>query len=212
MKHWVIAGGALAVFAGHASADVLFDNFGPGDTYALDIGATLAYGGPLGGETHEAAVAFTVTGGNYYLDSAEFAVLHNWGPDLVYANIHSDLESAPGTIIAGTTATGVTQPFEWAPPMVATFDDNILLEDGETYWLALRTEETDALLSWAHNVTDDFGLRAWRINEGPWNTAFGEPGTDSQRGVFRINATPIPAPGAIMLLACGALAMRRRRA
>src|SRR5690606_2729385 len=42
-----------------ASADVLFDNFGPGDTYSLDRGQTLAYGGPLGGDVYQAAVPIT---------------------------------------------------------------------------------------------------------------------------------------------------------
>ena len=201
----------LATFAAPAHADVLFSNFGPDDTYALDIGATLSYGGPLGGQVNEAAVPFTITGGDYHLDSAEVAILHTWGPDLVYADIRSDLLGAPGEVLETTSGSGVTPPFVWAPPMELDFSGGLLLEEGQQYWLALRTEETDAHLAWAHNVVDDFGLRAWRIDGGPWETGFGTPGTDSQRPVYRIHATPVPGPGALALLAVAGLRHSRRR-
>lgn len=214
MKTRIIVGGMLAAIAvaATAEADVLYSNFGPDDTYALNIGAALSYGGPLGGQVNEAAVPFTVTGGDYYFDSAEVAILHSWGPDLVYADLRNDDNGAPGAVLETTSGSGVTNPFTWAPPMELAFSGGLLLEEGQQYWLALRTEETDALLSWAHNVVDDFGLRAWRMDGGPWNTAFGTPGTDSQRSVFRINATPVPGPGALALLGVAGLLCRRRRA
>ena len=200
-----------ALAASGAAAEVLYSNFGPDDTYSLNMGMTLSYGGPLAGEVNEAAVAFTVTGGDYYLDTAEFAVLHNWGPDIVYLDIRSDLDGSPGSILESTTASGVTDPFVWSPPMVAAFSGSLILQDGQTYWLAMRTEETDALMSWAHNVTDDFGLRAWQINGGGWNTAYGTPGTDSQRGVFRVNGTLVPGPGSAVIGVVGLLGAGRRR-
>jgi hypothetical protein len=94
--------------------------------------------------------------------------------------------------------------------MLAEFGGDTILQDGRTYWLALRTEETDALLSWAFNIMDDFGLRAWQLNNGPWHPVYGDPSTDSERGVFRINATPVPAPGAIGLIALASVVAQRR--
>ena len=210
MKHaWMIV---IAVSGppSVASADVLYSNFGDGDTYLLDRGWTLSYGGPLGGEVNEQAVAFTVTGGDYYFNTAEFAVLLNWGPDIVYMGLHADENGNVGAEIETTTASGVTDPFVWAPPMVATFSGSTVLEDGMTYWLTMRTAEEDALSSWAFNAIDDFGLRAWQTNGGGWNPTFGQPGTDSQRGVFRINGTAVPAPGTILLVAGLGFAGRRR--
>lgn len=204
----LIAIAALAGLAPLASADVLYSNFGPGDTYALDRGATLAYGGPLGGEQHEAAVAFTVTGGDFYFDSAEVAVLHSWGPDLVHVHLMDDEAGAPGAVLESTTASGVTDPFVWAPPMVATFSGSLVLREGVQYWLALATEETDALLAWAENVEDDLGLRASRVNKGNWQTYQGDI---PPRPVFRINVTPVPTPGVLTLLALAACGPRRRR-
>jgi len=194
-----------------ASADVLFSNFGPDDTYDLTFGWTLSYGGPLGGDVYEDAVAFTVTGGDYWFDSAEVAVNNFFGPDIVYFNLHADADGVPGDVLDSTSATGTTPPGEHNPPMLADFGGDTLLLEGRTYWLALRTEETDALLSWAFNIMDDFGLRAWQLNNGPWHPVYGDPNTDSERGVFRINGTLVPAPGAISLLGVTGVVARRRR-
>lgn len=212
MKPMIPCAALICCAAQLASADVLFDNFGPGDTYSLDRGQTLAYGGPLGGDVYQAAVPITVTGGDWYLNRAEVAILHNWGPDLVFADIRADDGGAPGAVLETTSGSGVTPPFVWAPPMQLEFSGDLVLKEGEMYWLALRTDETDALLAWSLNVVDDFGLRAWRINEDPWEVGLGVPGTDSQRQVYRIHGTPVPAPGAAaVLLATLAGACRRRR-
>lgn len=195
---------------GASAADVLFSNFAANDEYDTTYGWTLSFGGPLGGAVHEDAAPFTVTGGDYFFDSAEVAVSRFWGPDIVHFNLHADDGGVPGAVLDSTSAAGVVEPGTLAPPMLADFGGDVLLQEGQTYWIALHTEETDAHLSWAFNIIDDFGLRAWQLNNGPWNPALGIPGTDSERGVYRINGTPIPAPGALPLLAL-TLAPRRRR-
>lgn len=206
------AAAALAVTSAATASEVLFDNFGPDDTYSLEMGASVGYGNPTFGETHEAATSFVVSGGDFYLDSAEFALLHNWGPDLVYANIHADDGDSPGSIIDSTSASGVTDPFVWAPPMMASFGGDVLLEDGKKYWLALKSEEVDASLAWASSL-NDWGERAWRIDGEPWNTYTSSgPPLDDQRSAFRISGTAVPAPGALALLGiAGMTATRRRR-
>lgn len=213
MKALIITGGVLfaTAVAAPVRADVLYSNFGPGDTYALDRGQTLAFGGPLGGDVYEAAVPIMATGGDYYLDRAEVAILHSWGPDLVFADIRADDGGAPGAVLESTSGSGVTPPFEWAPPMQLEFSGDLVLEDGVQYWLALRTDETDAHLAWALNVVDDFGLRAWRINMQPWEVGVGTPGTDSQRQVHRIHGTVVPAPGVMTVGVAGLALMARRR-
>ncbi len=211
MKSLATASILLAILSVPASADVLYSNFGPSDTYDLEFGWTLSYGGPLAGDAFEDAVAFTVTGGDYYFDSADVAVNHFWGPDLVHFNLHADDGGVPGTVLDSTSASGVIASGTQSSPMTANFGSDIILQNGQTYWLALRTAEEDAWLSWAFNVVDDFGLRAWQVNNGPWNPVMGSPGTDSERGVFRINATPVPAPGVLALLAIAGITRRPRR-
>jgi hypothetical protein len=211
MKTLIMAGAVIALAASAAQADVLYSNFAAGDTYDLEYGWTLSYGGPLGGDAYEDAVAFTVTGGDYYFDSADVAINHFWGPDLVYVSLHADDGGAPGTVLDETTASGVNPPFTQSSPMSANFGGDVILQEGQQYWLSIRTEETDAWLSWAFNIVDDFGLRAWQLNNGPWNPTLGLPGTDSERGVFRINGTLVPAPGALAMLLVAGAARRRRR-
>jgi len=213
LKSLVIAIGVLGGMTAAAQADVLYDNFAPGDMYDLEYGWTLSYGGPLGGDAYEDAVAFTVTGGDYFFDSADFAINHFWGPDLVYVTLHADDAGAPGAALDETSASGVNPPFTQSSPMTAHFGGDVILQEGQQYWLSIRTDSTDAWLSWAYNIVDDFGLRAWQVNDGPWNPVFGIPGTDSERGVFRINGTLVPAPGALALIGvAGVIGRRRRRA
>jgi hypothetical protein len=181
----------IAGMGGAAWADVLFSNFGEGDVYDTTYGWTLSYGGPLGGDVYEDAAPFTVTGGDYHFDNAEVAINRFYGPDLVYFTLHADAGGVPGEALDSTSASGTVTPGTLEAPMVADFGGDVVLEEGRTYWLAARTEKTDALLSWAFNVIDDFGLRAWRLNGGPWNPALGIPGTDSERDVYRINGTPV---------------------
>ena len=95
MRELMIAA-AVAVAAAGASGDVLFDNFGPGDSYALDTGWAISHGAILAGAVYEQAVAFTVTGGDYYFDSADLAVFNTIGPDLV----HLDLRAMPAATSA----------------------------------------------------------------------------------------------------------------
>ena len=202
----------IAGCVGTASADVLYSNFGASDAYDTSFGWTLSYGGPLGGLAYEDAVPFTVTGGDYFFNSAEVAVSHFWGPDLVHFNLHADDGGVPGAVLDSTIGRGVVTPGTLGPPMVADFGGDFVLEEGQTYWLALRTEETDAHLSWAFNVIDDFGPRTQQLNNGPWERFDGIPGTDSERGVFRINGAPVPAPAGLALLALtGAARVRRQR-
>ncbi len=214
MHRTALAGSLLALAATVAHAQtVLFDNYGPGDTYRTDMGMTLGEGGPVGGPKHEAAVPFTVTGGDFYFNTAEFSVILNWGEDIVFVDLRADDNGAPGQILQSTTASGVADPFELAPPMIADFGGSTILEDGATYWIAMSAQGPDALLSWAHAL-EDWGHRAWRLDGGDWQTGFGTPGLDDQRGVLRITGTLVPTPGAAAVFAMAALAgaARRRRA
>lgn len=210
-KALALATTVVATVATHAHATVLYSNFGDGDTYSLDTGATISAGGPLGGQVNEAAVAFTVTGGDYYFNAADVAVLHSWGPDLVNLHLHADDGGIPGQVLESTTASGVTPPFEWAPPLTGTFSGTTVLQEGQQYWLSMSPEDTDVLLSWANNVVGDFGLRAWQADGGGWNPFVGDPNFDEQRSTFRIHGTLVPAPGALALLALGGMVRGRRR-
>ena len=56
------------------------------------------------------------------------------------------------------------------------------------------------------NITGDLGLRAYRTDGGAWSLHTGHA-----RGAFRIEASPVPGPGALVVLGIAALGSRRRR-
>ncbi len=57
-------------------ADVLFDNFGPDDTFNTGAGRSF-------GETLETGNHFSVTGGDFFLDSIELPVGSSFGQNLL---------------------------------------------------------------------------------------------------------------------------------
>lgn len=212
MNRTIIASGLCALACGGAcQADVLFSNFGPNDSYLGNTGWSLANGGPFGAHLED-AVSFIVGGPNHYFTQAEFGIGLLFGPNILHISLHADGGGVPGavletvTVVDGMGPLG-TDPNSYNPPVVATFSGTTELHASELYWLSVSTDtSTDSWAAWNYNIVGDLGLRAWRQNGGPWNPFTGDP-----RGVFRVHGTPVPGPGAIAMLAFGALAIRRRR-
>lgn len=210
----LLAAAAMLATSTAARADVLFSNFGPGDSYLGNAGWSLANGGPFGAHLED-AVIFTVGangGSDYFFNSAEFGIGLLFGPNVLHVTLHSDSGGVPGAILEQVTVIDgmgplSTEPGDFNPPVVANFSGNTILQSGMSYWLSVSTDtSTDSWAAWNENIMGDLGLRAFRENGGPWNPSTGNP-----RGVFRVNATPVPAPGALALLALAGAVARRRR-
>ncbi len=204
----------LALAPSCARADVLFDNFAPGNTYLGNAGWTLINGGPLQAHVEDAAV-FSVIGGSFYLTSLDLAVGHLFGPNVLHVYIHADAGGLPGAVLEQTTVidqmpTMSTSPTLCPPPVHVPLAGTTLLTPGVSYWIHLSTDTTtDSWAAWNENTTGDIGLRADRWDGGPWTPHTGHP-----RGTFRVFGDVVPAPGAapITALGLGLLATRRRRA
>jgi hypothetical protein len=196
---------ATGVSATPAPADVLFDNFGSGDSYVVDTGWSVAWGVDFGVDLDQAAV-FDVTGGDYFLDTIEIAIGHLFGPNLLFIDLHTDDAGVPGAVIDSTTISDVHPFGMFNPPLAADFGGDVMLEEGESYWVAISTVNDHAWFAWNYNVTGDLGLRADREDLGPWDPTSGDP-----RGAFRVNATPVPAAPTLAALAMASMFGRRRR-
>ena len=208
-RPWIVAAliALPSLFAAQAAqADVIYSNFGPGDSY--DSGTSW-----LVDSSQQVAMPFTVGGGDHRFSSVEVAF--NTG-DVSNTQIHlllmSDIGGLPGAILetllvnvdAGsfiTMGTSALQP---------------TLLDGTKYWIATDSSITPGFSSgWAWTSPVVSGGFAFSVNAPPpWNT------TNKTLGAFRVNGIPfaaneVPEPASIMLWslvsAAGLAAWRRRR-
>jgi len=209
MKRW----GSLAVVACvvacmGVSADVIYSNFGSGDSYDGSIGRSVT-GPAYSGNEYDPAVPFTpgvIPEGGYFLDSVIIALDHIQGSNQVDVIVTDDNGGLPGTILDQTTITAPTDP----AVVTATFAGTTPLTSGQQYWVWLSGHD-DEWTAWYYNNTSDSGLRALAVNlstGGSWTS------DTNTRTVFRVEGTPVPEPGAVVLLVLGAVGLvlyRRKR-
>ena len=199
--------GALALLcaiARPARGDVLFNNFGPSNSYQVTAG----YGFGGSSPNFEQAMAFTANN-SYLLTGGDFGVSLSFGlnPSTFEITVHTDEGGLPGAVLEEVTVNTNLGPFGLQnPPVVVSFLGTTLLNAGEQYWISMSAGEFPQAV-WNRNNTGDLGPRAFAMNGGPW-TLFSNTDT---RGAFRLHGTLVPAPGAIGLLGLFACARRGRR-
>lgn len=208
LKQTLGAPGALALVCamgavGSARGDVLYDNFGAGNSYQ----ATSGYG--FGGSAPNFGQAMAFTANNsYLLTGGDFGVSLSSGlnPSTFQITVHADESGLPGAVLEQVTVMSQLGPFGLQnPPVVVNFLGTTLLNAGDQYWISMSAGAFTSAV-WNGNNTGDVGPRAFRLNGGPWTLA-----TTGARGAFRLNGTLVPSPGAIGLLGLFACAARGRR-
>lgn len=204
-KCTLIAVSAIALSLTTASlGDVLFDNFGFGDSYDTRAGYTLSEGAPINFDWDHGD-AFTVGGGAFFLDSIDLAIGLLVGQNRIFVDVYTTVGGLPGVVIDAAVVDGQMGPFGNAnPPIVALFAGSTILQDGEQYFIIASTD-SDSLAAWNWNILGDIGPHAFRQDLGDWSVS------NDTRGAFRVNGTLVPAPGVLALLGVAGLAARRRR-
>ena len=111
MKRSILFGTALVAamaLTSVSAADVIFNNFGAGDTYVVGTGWTLSDGAPLGVDNDQGD-AFTVSGGNFFLDQIDVAIGLVTGINRIFLDLYDDAGGQPGSVLESAVIDGIVQ-------------------------------------------------------------------------------------------------------
>jgi hypothetical protein len=193
----------LALFAVPTQAEIIYDNFGPGDTYNPSAGWTLSVGSPTDTDSDQgSAFALESFGMDYYLDTIDLAVGLVSGSNELDLWLMADSAGEPGTIIESFHFSDEMGSFGDAnAPLTANSLLNPLLEADEQYWLIASATGPDTWAAWNLNSTGDVGLKAYRADLGTWGVS------DTTLAAFRVTGTSAPIsvsePATMLLLGSG---------
>jgi hypothetical protein len=176
-------------------ADVIFNNFGVGNSYNTSV-AWIIGQFPGTGITWEQGDSFHVSGGTFRLSTIDLALNLLIGPNAVDVHLRADDNGRPGAVLESFHLTDLLPLGLPNPPVVATSLLHPLLENNATYWLtASASALTD--VGWNLNSTGDIGAHALSQNGAPFTVI------NDVHGAFRVNGDLVPEPGTLALWGFG---------
>lgn len=201
----LIAVSAIALsLTSETLGDVIFNNFGPDDTYILDQGFMIADGVPFSFDIDQ-GFGFSVEGGDFFLDSIDLAMGLIIGQNIVFIDVYVGFDGLPLAIVESTVVEDQLGIFKNAnPPIVAQFSGSTVLHEGVQY-IVVASSGPNSWVAWNGNNQGDSGPHVFRQDLGDWELF------NTTRGTFRVNGTPVPAPGALALLGIAGLGARYRK-
>lgn len=189
-----------------ASADVVFSDLGPGNTYNCCLGWTVVPG------TAD-AMGFTPSA-DYNFTQIDLGIGVIPGFDSgIFIYLRNDSGGLPGNTILDSWALGPLPAFGTTDNALVTLDANAPLQllAGQTYWISVQAAVPSANVGWNWNSTGLTGLAAQTDGNGNFQLRDGTP-----RGAFDVLGTTVPESSAGWLMAAGLIglaihALRRRR-
>lgn len=179
-----------------AQAVVIFNDFGPGDTYNTSIGYTISVGQPVNIDFDQGNT-FTPLGGTFRLDTVAVAVGLVIGSNALDVWLMTDAGGIPGTVIESFSFSGMGPFGNLNPPLLANSVLHPVLAAGTPYWLIASMPGPDSWAAWSFNSIGATGPRATRQDLGAW-----VDGNDTM-AAFRITGTAVPEPATLFLVGAG---------
>ncbi len=184
-----------------ASADIVYSNFGPDDSFNTGSDAIV---GNFGTNYFERGPGVGIVNSSYLLDSIE-APIYNGPSDTVTMSVYDSTPAGfPNVVLESATATAVNLG------EIASFNFSgmTILVAGETYFfVAAAANDGMSSANWNFNdqgierVAGDSRTRGSRNNGGNWAEF------PSVELAIRVNATAIPEPAGLVLIGLPLLAM-----
>ena len=188
---------ALICRTAFAGPVVLYNNFGPGDTYDVQPGITFGCGA-FCWQNPGLTLAFAFTpSSTAAFTELEMVAGFGMHPANILASIRSDSGGLPGAVLESFST-----PLTW-PPTRLQFNSILqpTLAAGMQYWVvAAVPDPVNDMGSWSINSIGANGPQAGKIGDGPWTGS-----RTNIDAVFRVTGddSSVPEPSALALLVLG---------
>lgn len=145
---------AAMVTIGTGSGQVLFTNFGPGQSYDTNFTYVINSNVTCSLSTPDVQAVQFQPSVNAVFDSAQLALGIFSGTNLLSVYLETDAAGQPGQIIEKIDVTGL-QPIFPGSVIKATSLLRPFLVPGTKYWLVVATSAADTCAGWQRNSTGD---------------------------------------------------------
>jgi hypothetical protein len=204
-RSFAVATLALAITTASTSrGDIIYNNFGPGNSYDLVNGFTV---GKITAGTFVPSMGFTVPSGvNFNLSEIDLAANFVSGTNSFVVSIRSDSGGVPDGTLESWTVTGLGPAGQNNPPVVVTSVLHETLLAGQQYWVTLGPGAGDSRGGWQGNSLSPFARGPIFITQDG-NVVQNTTGINS---AFRVLGTPtaiIPEPGSLVMAGWGVVAV-----